>query len=138
MKQNLIEFNASATEREQSFLEFLGYCGAHCEGSVPLSSGADNTSIPSVLRARLGLWQLWPRWESDSRVRKVTGEAGESGEPRGSAAGAAGWNQAQKGGLFQQLLPERSTGFWGAQMKGSQTNGITGRAQRSPDQPTGN
>lgn len=48
MEQNLIKFNASATEREQSFLEFLGYCGAHCKGSVPLSSHADNTGIPSV------------------------------------------------------------------------------------------
>lgn len=102
MKQNLIKFNPSATERDRWFLEFLNYRGACCEGPGALNSHADNTSIPSVLSAHRGVWQSWPRWhpwESDSRVRKANGKAaglGGSGEPRGRAARAAGCNQAQK------------------------------------------
>lgn len=77
---------------------------------------------------------------------RFQGEEGEweswggAGSPEEMLLGQRVGTRHQKGGLFgEQLLPEGSTGFWGARVEASQSNAITGHAQRrSPDQPTGN
>lgn len=111
MRQNLIKFNPSATERKRRFLEILSYREAlSAKGPGALHSPADSTSIPGVREhvwacGRAGIpRRAIPGWEG--RVGKLWGSEG-AGAPGDRLPGQLGATE-HKSDSFKR--PENALG----------------------------